>query len=112
MRRDHTANHLPPLESARQLAVDAFLFLAQDEKHIVHFLNASGIDPGALRASAGADSTLAAVLEHLLAHESLLLVFAANARHQPSDVEPALNRLRRDGDMTGDFSRGSGEGSA
>jgi hypothetical protein len=102
MRRDHSEIHLPSLESARQLAIDAFLFLAQDETHIVHFLNASGIDPADLRASAGADRTLAAVLDHLLAHESLLLVFAANARRQPSDVEPALNRLRRDGDMAGD----------
>ncbi len=99
MRRDNSEIHLPPLESARQLAIDAFLFLAQDETHIVHFLNASGIDPADLRASAGADRTLAAVLEHILADESLLLVFAANTRHQPAEVEPALARLRRDGEM-------------
>ena len=103
MRREHSGSHMPSLETARQLAIDAFLFLAQDETHIVHFLDASGIDPADLRASAGADRTLAAVLEHLLAHESLLLVFAANARHQPTDVEPALIRLRRDGDMAGDW---------
>ena len=102
MRRDNSENHMPSLETARQLAMDAFLFLAQDETHIVHFLNASGISPADLRSSAGEDRTLAAVLEHLLGHESLLLVFAANARRQPSEVEPALARLRRDGDMSGD----------
>lgn len=101
MRRDNSGFHMPSLETARQLAIDAFLFLAQDETHIVHFINASGIDPADLRTSAREDRTLAAVLEHLLANESLLLVFAANARHQPSEVEPALARLRRDGDMTG-----------
>ena len=101
MRREHSGIHMPSLESARQLAIDAFLFLVQDETHIVHFLNASGIEPSDLRASARADRTLAAVLEHLLAHESLLLVFAANAGHPPADVEPALIRLRRDGDMVG-----------
>jgi hypothetical protein len=102
MRRDNSGIQMPSLESARQLAIDAFLFLAQDEKHIVHFLNTSGIDPADLRASASEDRTLAAVLEHLLANESLLLVFAANARRQPTEVEPALERLRRDGDMSGD----------
>jgi|LNFM01.1.fsa_nt_gb hypothetical protein len=102
MRSDHSGIHMPSLETARQLAVDAFLFLAQDETHIVHFLNASGIDPAELRTIAREDRTLAAVLEHLLANESLLLVFAANAHHQPSEVAPALARLRRDGDMAGD----------
>jgi hypothetical protein len=100
MRWDNSGIDLPSLESARQLALDALLFLAQEETHIVHFLNASGIDPADLRASAREDRTLAAVLEHLLGHESLLLVFAANARRQPSEVEPALVRLRRDGAMT------------
>lgn len=100
MRRDITRDRLPTLESARQLALDAFLFLVQDEAHIVHFLNASGMEPSDLRTRAREDRTLAAVLDHLLAHESLLLVFAANARLQPGDVAPALERLRRDGDMS------------
>ena len=100
MRRDISRDRLPSLESARQLALDALLFLVQDEAHIVHFLNASGMEPADLRTRAREDRTLAAVLDHLLAHESLLLVFAANARLQPEDVGPALERLRRDGDMS------------
>ena len=98
MRRNNSDARTPTLESARQLAVDAFLFLAQDDARIAQFLNASGIDPADLRASAGEDRTLAAVLEHLLGHESLLLVFAAHARHRPNDVQPALDRLRGEGD--------------
>ena len=100
MRKDISRDRLPSLESARQLALDALLFLVQDEAHIVHFLNASGMEPADLRTRAREDRTLAAVLDHLLAHESLLLVFAANARLQPEDVGPALERLRRDGDMS------------
>ncbi len=100
MRSDTSGIGMPSIEAARQLAIDAFLFLAHDEAHIVHFLNTSGMDPGDLRTRAQEDRTLAAVLDHLLAHESLLLVFAANARLQPGDVQPALERLRRDGDMS------------
>jgi hypothetical protein len=100
MRSDTSRIAMPSIETARQMAIDAFLFLAQDEAHIVHFLNASGMEPADLRTRAQEDRTLAAVLDHLLAHESLLLVFAANARLQPGDVQPALERLRRDGDMT------------
>lgn len=98
MRRDSREAQMPSLDSARQLATDALLFLAQDDTRIVQFLNACGMDPTDLRASAGDDRTLAAVLDHLLAHESLLLVFAANARRQPTDIQPAHDRLRLDGD--------------
>jgi hypothetical protein len=99
MRRDSSEAQMPSLELARQLATDALLFLAQDDARIVQFLYASGMDPADLRASAREDRTLAAVLDHLLAHESLLLVFAANYRRQPGDIQPALDRLRRDGDV-------------
>jgi hypothetical protein len=99
MRKDSREAHMPTLDAARQMATDALLFLAQDDARIVQFLNTSGMDPADLRASARDDRTLAAVLDHLMAHESLLFVFAANARHQPADIQPALDRLRRDGDV-------------
>jgi Protein of unknown function (DUF3572) len=98
MRRGSSESQIPSLQFARQLATDALLFLAQDDARIVQFLNACGMDPADLRASARDDRTLAAVLDHLMAHESLLLVFAANARHQPADIQPALDRLRRCGE--------------
>jgi hypothetical protein len=91
----------PPLEAARQLALDALLFLAGDTLRITKFLNATGMEAGELRERAREDGTLAAVLEYLLADESLLLVFAANGGHDPADVTPALARLQREGDTSG-----------
>lgn len=91
----------PPLESARQLALDALLFLAGDTLRISKFLNTTGMEAAELRERAREDGTLAAVVEYLLADESLLLVFAANGGHHPEDVAPALECLQREGDMTG-----------
>lgn len=100
MHRDNDARRLPNLEVSRQLALDALLFLAQDPARIASFLNASGIEPSNLRTSAGKDSTLVAVLDHLLINESLLLIFASHGEHRPGDVQPALHRLQREGDLT------------
>ena len=99
MQNNNEGNWLPSLEMARQLALDAFLFLVGDPLRITKFLEATGMEAAALRAHAGEDATLAAVLEYLLADESLLLVFAANGGHQPADIAPALARLQRDGDL-------------
>ena len=85
------------IDSARQLGLDALLFLAQDETRIATFLQASGIDAGNLRAKAREDSTLAAVLEYLLANESLMLVFCAHGNQRPEDVFPALEKLQAEG---------------
>ncbi len=89
------------LETSRQLALDALLFLAGDTLRITKFLNATGMEAAELRERAREDTTLVAVLEYLLADESLLLVFAANGGHHPADVAPALERLQREGDMSG-----------
>lgn len=97
MRNNNDGNRLPPIETARQLALDAFLFLVGDPLRITKFLEATGMEAAALRTRAREDTTLAAVLEYLLADESLLLVFAANGGHEPADIAPALARLQRDG---------------
>jgi hypothetical protein len=99
MRKSNDRDGLPPLETARQLALDAFLFLVGDPLRITKFLGATGMEAAALRAHANEDATLVAVLEYLLADESLLLVFAANGGHEPADIAPALTRLQRDGNM-------------
>ena len=96
MRKDNGDNRGPPIEMARQLALDAFLFLVGDPLRITKFLEATGMEAATLRARAGEDATLVAVLDYLLADESLLLVFAANGGHQPADIAPALARLQRD----------------
>jgi hypothetical protein len=61
------------------------------------FLQATGMDATDLRSRARADGTLVAVLEYLLADESMLLVFAANGSHPPGAVLPALERLQNEG---------------
>lgn len=99
MHMENKGVRLPPLEMARQLALDAFLFLVGDPLRITKFLQATGMEAAALREHAHEDATLVAVLEYLLADESLLLVFAANGGHPPADIAPALERLQRDGNM-------------
>jgi hypothetical protein len=99
MHQGNDRGRLPPLETARELALDAVLFLAGDSLRLTKFLNTTGMAVGELRERAGEAETLAAVLEYLLADETLLLVFSANGGHHPADVAPALERLQRDGDM-------------
>lgn len=99
MHRSNVRRPLLTVEKARQLGMDALLFLAQDETRIANFLEASGIDPGNLRMNAREDGTLSAVIEHLLANESLLLVFCAHGPHRPEDVLPALERLQSEGNI-------------
>jgi hypothetical protein len=99
MRKNNDRERLPTLELARELALDALLFLAGDSLRLTKFLNATGTEAAELRARAREDGTLAAVLEYLLADESLLFVFAANGNHHPADVAPALERLQRDGEV-------------
>jgi hypothetical protein len=99
MRKNNDRYGMPPIESARQLALDALLFLLGDSLRITKFLNVTGMEAAELRAHAREDATLVAVLEYLLADETQLLVFAANGGHDPTDIAPALERLQRDGDM-------------
>jgi hypothetical protein len=96
-RNDHGRG--PTLEMARQLALDALLFLAGDSLRITKFLDVTGMEAAELREHAREDGTLAAVLEYLLADETLLLVFAANGGHHPAEVAPALEQLRREGNL-------------
>lgn len=101
MPKDNDRGRGAPLETARQLALDALLFLAGDTLRITKFLNVTGMEAATLRERARDDETLVAVLEYLLADETLLLVFAANGNHRPAEVAPALERLQREGDMSG-----------
>lgn len=99
MHREHRRERLPTLDSARQLGLDALLFLVQDQARIAAFLGTSGMDATTLRERAREDGTMVAVIEYLLANESLLLVFAAHGSYRPDDVQPALERIQRDGDL-------------
>ena len=76
-------------EAAEALGLKALLFLVEDEQRLVRFLDLSGLDPATLRARAGSPEMLAAVIGHLLADESLLLVFTAGAGIAPDEVTRA-----------------------
>lgn len=75
------------------LAIAALGFLAEDQERLGRFLAITGLDPATLRAAARAPGFLGAVLDHLLADESLLLAFAANHQLVPASIASARTRL-------------------
>ena len=86
---------------AEEIAVSALGFLAADIQRLGRFLALTGIGPGELRAEARTPRVLAAVLEHLLQDESLLLVFAAGNGIAPNLVAPAHAVLEQQGGTSG-----------
>jgi hypothetical protein len=82
-------------ESAETIALSALAFLAEDLPRLGRFLALTGLGPGELRAEARQPRILAAVLNHLLQDESLLLVFAATTGVAPELVAPAHAILER-----------------
>ncbi len=77
------------LEAAGALALQGLTFLAGDAPRLNRFLSLTGIAPAELRALATTPHFQAAVLEHLLADESLLLVFATETGVSPGLIAPA-----------------------
>jgi Protein of unknown function (DUF3572) len=86
------------LEAAENIAVQGLVFLTAEPARLSRFLTLTGLDPGEVGKQAATPQFLAAVLEHLLADESLLLSFAANASVAPQMVTPALAVLQQAAD--------------
>lgn len=82
-----------PRDEAETLGINALQFLASDPERLGRFLALTGIGPAELKASAGEPHLLAAVLDHLLRDESLLLVFAAEYRIAPEFMTLAYRNL-------------------
>jgi Protein of unknown function (DUF3572) len=82
------------LETAENIAAQGLAFLAEEPARLSHFLTLTGLRPDEVRAQAETPEFLAAVLEHIVNDESLLLVFAANASIAPEMIGPALTHLR------------------
>lgn len=76
-------------ESAEEIAAHALLFLAEDSGRLGRFLAETGFDPRQLRSRMRDPATLSAVVGYLMADESALLAFAANAGLEPEDVARA-----------------------
>jgi hypothetical protein len=81
--------------NAEAMGLEALAFLAEDPARIGRFLALSGTGPEQLRRSAGDPAMLSAVLEYVLADESLLLVFTSSKGHAPGSVWPAQQLLAR-----------------
>jgi hypothetical protein len=69
------------------------VFIAGDEARLQRFLQLTGIEPQQLRTAASETGTLAAVLDHLMADQSLLLVLAADTGLTPQQVADAHSKL-------------------
>jgi hypothetical protein len=80
-------------EWAQGLAIEALGFLASDIERLEPFLSLTGIDISNLRKVAADPAFLIAVLDHLASDETLLLAFAANAGHDPAEIDRARQML-------------------
>jgi len=79
--------------AAEAVAVSALAFLASDDERLERFVALAGIDTGRIREIAGQPEFLAAVMDHLMSEETLLLAFAANEGLRPEDVVRAAHAL-------------------
>jgi hypothetical protein len=89
------------IDDAKTLALQGLTFLASDAERLSRFLTLTGIAPSELRGWDANPGLQGAVLEHLLADESLLLVFAAEIDAPPERIAPAYQLLY--GAEAGDF---------
>jgi hypothetical protein len=80
-------------DRAEEIGVAGLIFLAADIQRLGRFLALTGLGPAELKAEARTPRMLAAVLDHLLHDESLLLVFAADNQLEPEDIAPARRLL-------------------
>lgn len=87
------AANTPSRDEAETLAIRGLGFLARDADRLGRFLTLTGIGPSELRAKAGDPGLLAAVLEHLLSDETLLLVFATEDAVPPAAIAAAHRAL-------------------
>ena len=87
------SNDQHKLERAREIAIDAFAWLAGEPERISGFLESTGMDPAQLRNIAGSDGFLAAVLDYLCASEPDLLAYAANSGRDAQAIDTARQVL-------------------
>lgn len=80
-------------DAAESCAIEALGFLAADPARLARFLAETGYEPAGIRAAAASPDFLAGVLDHLLADESLLLVFASHSGTDPKRIATARRTL-------------------
>ncbi|GGK53436.1 DUF3572 domain-containing protein [Salinarimonas ramus] len=74
---------------AEEIAVAALGLIAADEERLARFLALTGLDPAGLREAAGEPGFLAAILDHVVAEEELLLAVAEASDESPEAVARA-----------------------
>lgn len=86
---------MPPAPSpeAESLAIEALLFLAQDQERISRFLAITGLEGQDLRAASRQPGFLASVMDYLAQDESLLVAFAAEKHMKPEAVMRTAHKL-------------------
>ena len=80
-------------DQAEAVGIAALGFLAAEPERLDRFLALAGLDVGSIRSAARDPGFLAAVLDHLMADEPLLLAFAANEGLKPEVVVRAAHAL-------------------
>ncbi|MEZ5841163.1 MAG: DUF3572 domain-containing protein [Hyphomicrobiales bacterium] len=89
------------LESAEAAAIAALAFIAAEPERLGRFLSLTGLGPENLRKAAGEPGFLVAVLDHVLADQSELFVFAETAGLSPEAIEAARHRIAGTGPAGG-----------
>ncbi len=80
-------------EEAEVIALNALGFLAADPQRLQRFLDLSGLDLQAIRESASDKAFLGGILDHLLADQTLLLIFAEEHGLKPERVASLRRKL-------------------
>lgn len=75
------------------LAIKAITFIGSDRERLRTFLDATGIEPHALRATASLPSFLPSVLDYILDNDRLVLGLASFAGIEPEAIWRARNEL-------------------
>lgn len=81
----------PP--DAERIALDALVWLVADEGRLARFLDATGLDPGAIRRAAAEPGFLSGVLDHLVADEEALVACAEALDLPPEAITGAWAAL-------------------
>ena len=89
----HNGRARPTRKAAEMLAVEAFAFIAEDQRILARFLDISGIPAEQIRTASREPGFLAGVLEHMLGDESLLIAFAESGGIDPAEVARAHSAL-------------------
>ena len=81
------------IPSAEIIALKALTFLAADEKRFERFVSLTDVTLAEIRQSAAEPRFLAAVMNHLRADQSMLLMFAEGEDLDPAAVDRAGRTL-------------------